>query len=84
MEFVLVEEYGHGVQEDAYINGDDNVDAEYEEIWAGLDAWLKENIHGGYSFDRDYQPIDYTTIKISLSLLFNNEEDAIAFKLKWL
>ena len=84
MKFVLVEEYGYGVQEDAYIDGDPKVDDEYLESWDGLNEWLEENMAGRYVFDRDYDHIDYTTIKITLLLILKNEWDAAAFKLRWL
>lgn len=67
--------HGHKI---SYTEAEDDA---YSEIREGIKEWLEENIFDRYFFDLEEELDEYVTL--SLFVVFQEETDAMAYKLRW-
>lgn len=81
MKFFLAEASGYSRDgyKESYMAAEENA---YSELEEGLEEWLAENITNRYSIESEYM-CDVSMVVISLFVVFQNEADAMAFKLRW-
>ncbi len=80
--FDLCEGYSHNPSRDGYIDALDEAYAELDEEYPNLEEWLKENMSGKFEIVDDYEG-GGGGILCYLSIKFELDTDAVAFKLKW-
>ncbi len=74
--------YGSGPRgigyKDSFIMAEENA---YSEIEEGLEEWLEENMAGRYKIECELIPDSIMICELILE--FENDEDAMAYKLRW-
>jgi len=63
------------------INCQHSVTVKHIERWWDISQWLKDNCQGMYSKDISY-PVSLKDWE-SVTMNFENEQDAVMFKLRW-
>ena len=63
---------------DSFMMAEENA---YSEIEEGLEEWLEENISGRFKLECEYVPDDI--MLVDMMLIIDNDEDAMAYKLRW-